>query len=228
LIPTIKDSKAANLNRISNNRFTVNVLVEYQYFPPSILVKRLVSSTHLVFEQYERFQKMSFRNRLQVAGSSGPLLLSIPLRNGRDQKAFTRQVLIDNRTSWQAIHFKSLVSCYNRSPWFEFFREDLNGLYETRCEFLVEWNLICWNWVIEKLGLSLPVRMTDAWEEKYDPEDWDDWRNSLLPKTIQSKFPDAPRYRQVFMDRTGFIPHLSILDLLFCEGKNAVNILRQQ
>ncbi len=95
-------------------------------------------------------------------------------------------------------------------------------------EFLVDWNLACSRWALQKLHLNLPVSVTDNWKEEYDPKEWDDWRNRLLPKTIQSMFPEPPKYRQVFMDRTGFIPHLSILDLLFCEGKNALNILRQQ
>jgi len=206
----------------------VNLLIEYQYFAPSILYKRLERSTHLVFEQYERFQKMSFRNRLVIGGSAGPLELSIPLRGGRDQKAFTREVLIDNRCSWQSIHWKSIVSCYNRSPWLDYFRDELSALYNTPFEFLAEWNLACSKWMLRQLALNMPVSVTDDWKEKYDAKDWDDWRNKLLPKTIHSRFPGAPKYQQVFMDRTGFIPHLSILDLLFCEGKNAINILRQQ
>ena len=184
--------------------------------------------THLVLEQYENYQKMSYRNRLVVAGSNGPLVLSIPLRSGRDQKTVITEILIDNRGSWQSIHWKSIESCYNRSPWFEFFRDDLKRLYEMPHERLVEWNLACTKWIFEKLGLHLSVSMTDVWKNHYDPGEWVDWRNRLLPKTIHSKFPSPPMYRQVFMDRTGFLPHLSILDLLFCEGKNAMQILLQQ
>ena len=205
----------------------MNLIIEYQYFPPSILYKSISDSIHLYFEQYETFQKMSFRNRVVIAGANGPLQLSIPLRNGRSQKTFTRNILIDNRSSWQSIHWKSIVSCYNRSPWFEFFCDELDQLYKTTYEFLVDWNMACSKWALEKLDLNLPVSVTDSWKEEYDPKEWDDWRSRLLPKTIQSIFPEPPKYRQVFMDRTGFLPHLSILDLLFCEGKNARNILRQ-
>ena len=206
----------------------MKLLVEYQYFSPATLYKSVYRATHLVFEQYERFQKMSFRNRLAIAGGDGPLQLSIPLRSGRNQKAFTREILIDNRRPWQSIHWKSIMSCYNRSPWFEFFRDDLNELYKTPYEFLVDWNLACSRWALQKLELNLPVSVTDNWKEEYDPKEWDDWRNRLLPKTIQLNFSESPKYRQVFMERTGFVPHLSILDLLFCEGKNARHILRQQ
>ena len=206
----------------------MKLIIEFQYFAPVILYKGLCSSTHLVYEQYERFQKMSFRNRLVIAGSDGPLQLTVPLRNGRNQRKLIREVLIDNSSSWQSIHWKSLVSCYNRSPWFEYYRDELNLLYTTRFDFLVDWDLACSNWILKQVGSSIPVSVTEEWKEEYDANEWEDWRGRLRPKDMQSAFANPLRYRQVFMDRTGFIPHLSILDLLFCEGKNAVHMLRQQ
>lgn len=203
----------------------MGIIVEYQYFPPSILFKNLCTKTHVVFEQYENFQKMSFRNRVMVAGANGSIVLSIPLQNGRNQNRMTRDVLIDNRTSWQAAHWKTIVSCYNKSPWFEFYREELHGLYNTRFLFLIDWNLACFNWIIQKMDFDVSVSLTEKWNSSYPLEKWQDWRNLLFPNSIHSKFPEAPKYRQVFDARTGFIPHLSILDLLFCEGKNARLIL---
>jgi hypothetical protein len=206
----------------------MKIIIEYQYYPPSILFKSLVSYTHLIFEQYENFQKMSFRNRLMLAGGNGPILLSIPLKNGRNQKCLTKDVLIDNRTSWQSSHWKTIVSCYNRSPWFEFYRDELHTLYKTPFQFLVEWNSVCFKWALNKLNYKLAVSMTEQWKDEYDLKEWNDWRNKLSPGTILTRFPDPPKYAQVFSDRTGFLPHLSILDLLFCEGKNARAILDQQ
>jgi WbqC-like protein family len=205
----------------------MNVIVEYQYFTPSILFKALCAATHFRFEQYENFQKMSFRNRCMIAGAGGSVLLSIPLRDGRNQKSLTKDVLIDNRVSWQASHWKTIVSCYNRSPWFEYYRDELSELYKTRFEFLIDWNLACFNWIVSKLEFNIPVSLTEEWKEKYDHGIYDDWRNRLTPNSILTRFPDALRYRQVFEDRIGFIPHLSVLDLLFCEGKNARHLLCQ-
>ena len=206
----------------------MGILVEYQYFPPSILFKSLYSKTHLLFEQYESFQKMSFRNRLMVAGAGGSILLSVPLKNGRNQKSVAKDVRIENRSSWQAAHWKTIVSCYNKSPWFEFYRDELNGLFKTPYEFLVDWNLACFKWILEKLEFDISVSLTTDWKDVYDPQQRDDWRSKLSPNSINSRFPEAPKYRQVFEERTGFIPHLSILDLLFCEGKNARSVLGQQ
>ena len=137
------------------------------------------------------------------------------------------EVAIDNRRAWQTAHWRSIISCYNRSPWFEYFRDELNRLYEMEFELLIDWNLACMNWVLQKIGLDIPVSVTENWKDTYDPKEFNDWRNKLLPRTIHS-VPGQPTYGQVFMDRTGFLPHLSILDLLFCEGKNSSEILKQQ
>jgi WbqC-like protein family len=203
----------------------MTVIIEYQYFPPHTFFKNLYPSTHLQFEQYENFQKRGFRHRCMIAGADGPVLLSIPLRGGRNQKNLIKDVRVDNRASWQASHWKTIVSCYNRSPWFEYYRDDLSELYKSPFEFLTDWDIACFHWIISKLEINLSVSLTEEWKEKYDPEVWDDWRNRLTPNSIPSEFLEAPRYKQVFEDRTGFIPHLSVLDLLFCEGKNAGKVL---
>ena len=203
----------------------MDIIIEYQYFAPSILFKTLCFKTYLIFEQYEAFQKRSFRNRCVVAGGNGPVVLSIPLRKGRNQKTFTRDVEIDNDSSWQIHHWRTIVSCYSRSAWFEFYRDELEELYRTSFTLLCDWNRTCFEWVVEKLEFPLSVSLTDKWNKVYDSGTAEDWRNKLLPNSIDALFPEAFGYRQVFEDQTGFIPNLSILDLLFCEGKNARDIL---
>ena len=204
----------------------MNLVIEAQYFAPSILFKHLYKHTHVVFDQYENFQKTGFRNRCRVAGADGSILLSVPLLGGRDQKKLTKDILIDNRSLWQEQHWKTIVSCYNRSPWFEFYRDELNEIYTRPFDLLMEWNLVCFRWAIYKLELNVAVSLSDMWHKEYDSENWVDWRDKLSQESIHVNFPEAPVYTQVFGDRTGFIPHLSILDLLFCEGKNAGVILK--
>jgi hypothetical protein len=204
----------------------MGIVVEYQYFAPVIFYKCLIFQTHLLLEQYESYQKMSFRNRCVVAGAGGSITLSVPLMKGRNQKSLVKDTRINHQHRWQAQHWATITSCYNRSPWFEYYFDDLRELYKTRFEFLVDWDFACLTWVLKQLDLKLTVKTSDAWRPTYSPEEWMDWRSRLLPNSIVAEFPDAPRYRQVFEERTGFIPHLSILDLLFCEGRNAADILR--
>jgi len=201
------------------------LLVESQYFAPVILFKMLSKGSHIEFDVYENYQKMSFRNRCVVAGGKGPVNLSVPLLEGRNQRRLVKEVQIDNRRPWQGQHWKTILSCYNRSPWFSFYCDDMEELYRQPFQFLVDWNLACFEWAVQQLGIVPAAGFTQQYEEHYDEEKYLDCRNRLLPKNILQQFPQPVSYRQVFEERTGFIPHLSILDLLFCEGKNARQIL---
>jgi hypothetical protein len=89
---------------------------------------------------------MSFRNRCQIVGAEGVIDLSIPLVRGRDQKALMKDVRISSAQPWQSQHWKTIVSCYSRSPWFEFYRDELEGLYRKQWNFLLDWNLVCFEW----------------------------------------------------------------------------------
>ena len=204
------------------------LVVEFQYFPPITLFKTLAIHTHVIFEQYENFQKRSFRNRMWIGGPTGRLELSIPLREGRNQKNMMKDVMIDNRVKWSTNHWRTLTSCYTKSPWFEFYRQELEAMYSSPGERLCDWNLAMFNWVVAKLGLKISASMTDKWIPQYPATEIGDWRNKLMPNSIATSFPGFVSYQQVFIDRTGFLPNLSILDLLFCEGRNALTLLQRQ
>lgn len=222
----------------------MNLIVDLQYFPTINLYKISNEFSNIIFEQCEYYQKMSFRNRCQIAGGEGIINLSVPLEKGRDQKTLMKDVRIAAAQPWQAQHWKTLLSCYSRSPWFEFYRDELEELYQTRVDFLVDWNLACFEWSLKKLRLAVALSLTDRYQPAYTPEEGVDLRGKFVPKNraadsgMSSGAPTsgastsgaqdtAPlRYRQVFEERTGFIPGLSILDLLFCEGKEAIRYIQ--
>ena len=226
------------------------LLIDVQYFPPINLYKNLYKFSYIAFDQYEVYQKMSFRNRCQVAGADGVVNLSIPLLAGRGQKKMVRDVRISNRQPWAVQHWKTIVSCYSRSPWFDHYRDELGQLYERRFEFLIDWDLTCFEWSLKALNATEAVGLTKESAGRYTAAEATDWRGKFRPKTREKGFelelgrPDDGRigpndglerpgngqeqpirYRQVFEERTGFIPNLSILDLLFCEGNNASSYL---
>lgn len=197
-------------------------LSEIQYFPSVIFYKNSYRCSNIIFDQYEAYQKMSFRNRCIIAGANGAIHLSVPLENGRNQKKMMKDVRISDAGKWQHDHWKSIVSCYNKSPWFEFYKDELHPLYEKRFEFLIDWDLTCFEWSIQKLGLPVELSLTEKLT-LLPADDVLDFRNQILPKNYKD-FPAIP-YHQVFDSRIGFIPNLSILDLLFCEGKRAGEML---
>jgi hypothetical protein len=184
-----------------------------------------IQFSNVNFDIYDSWRKMSFRNRCVVVGGNGPINLSIPVLEGREQKKPLKEVMIDNRKSWQVQHWRTIVSCYNRSPWFSFFEPELEALYRQPVDVLSDWNRTCFEWVTKKLGMAINVDYSQYVPGENGDGEVVDWRNKLTPKSIQNEFTDAVRYHQVFEERIGFIPNLSILDLLFCEGKNARRIL---
>jgi len=202
----------------------MNLISEIQYFPSSIFYKNSFHCTHIVFEQYEHYQKMSFRNRMMIAGANGIIELSVPLVYGRNQRGLIKDVKIDNRQKWQTRHWRSIESCYNHSPWFEFYRDELAGLYERRFDFLIDWNLACFEWTTRKLEWPVKISLTEQFQKKYEIPEWSDRRGNILPKNYMYYEPLI--YRQVFQERVGFLPNLSIVDLLCCEGKRAAGLLK--
>ena len=201
------------------------LLIESQYFPSISFYKTLIGVDILKIEKYEHYQKVSFRNRCYIAGPNGMILLSVPLSKGKNQRTIMKEVRISHAENWQALHWKTLTSAYRRSPWFEYFEGALEDLYTRKFDFLLDWNMACLNWVNQALGISPAISFTAAFEKSYEPEAGIlDQRDLMIPGQLPAT--TLPEYQQVFGERTGFIPNLSILDLLFCEGKRSLELLK--
>jgi len=199
------------------------LLIESQYFPPIDSYKILVKHDILQIEKYEHYQKLSYRNRCYVAGPNGRMILSVPLARGKNQRTVMKDVRISNEEKWQGLHWKTLVSAYRRSPWFEYYEADMQELFEKPFDFLLDWNIACFEWVNSKLGINMPVAFTESYQKEVSGVT--DAREIILPGGAKEE--EEAEYTQVFQERTGFIPGLSILDLLFCEGKQAVKVLQR-
>lgn len=196
----------------------MTLIIDLQYFPPVIFFLKLSEFSNCVFDQYEAYEKMSFRNRCTLLGGNGAINLSIPLVGGRSQRTPVKDVKIDNKEDWQDRHWKTITSCYNKSPWFDFYRDELEALYAAKYDSLLEWNLECFKWVCDKMSIKIQWSLTGSYKKNYEDVEVLDWRNHLKPASINKLFPTQKRYPQVFEDRFGFVPNLSILDYLFCAG----------
>jgi hypothetical protein len=196
----------------------MTLLADLQYFSPVVYYNELNSYSHCILEQYEDYRKTSFRNRCTLLGANGPITLSIPLTGGRNQKKISREVAIENKERWQERHWKTIESCYNRSPWFEYHRDDLRPLYLKKYDFLVDWNLDCLRWVCAKMSIATSLELSISLVTKPSDGSFSDQRNRWLPSTVSKLSPAPEPYPQVFGERFGFVPNLSILDKLFCDG----------
>ena len=200
----------------------MTIITDLQYFASIIEYKNSMQFRYFKIEQYEAWQKMSFRNRCIIAGANGLLHLSIPVEGGRHSKKMTREVKIDNGHHW-----RSIISAYNRSPWFEFYKDEMEVFYHTKYDWLWDWNLDLLQWTIKKLSVDVAIDFTETWQKDYPPGQFLDMRSKVLPKNFDSFAESCPVYQQVFEDRIGFKANLSIIDLLFCEGPNAAHLLKR-
>lgn len=201
------------------------LLVDNQCFPGIDYIRKTTEFKYLIFDKYVGFRKMSFQNRYVISGANNLINLTIPIKGGREQKTLIKEVRIDNSENWQIKHWRSLISAYNKAPFFEFYAADIERLLFSSEEFLFSFNMNVLEWIFQILKIDAAVSVSESFIAHY--EDAEDYRNYFSPKTFQKSTEKFVRYSQVFENRFGFQPNLSILDLLFCEGPNARHLLNQ-
>ena len=185
-------------------------------------------SGEAVVDLGENYCKQSYRNRCEITGANGCIALTIPVLKTSGEKTPVNMVRIDYRREWQHQHWYSIMSAYGNSPFFDYFADDLIPFYRTRYEYLWEFNRALSDKILEITEITAAVKYSGKYME---PAKGDlDFRDAISPKPRlhmeDSAFVPRPYY-QVFADRYGFTPNLSILDLLFCEGPQTGNIIRE-
>lgn len=192
-------------------------------FPPLSWWRAALKEKTVWLDPFEHFQKMSYRNRYYLAGKEGKAMLSIPLLKGRNQHAAMREMQISYAENWQKNHWRTLQTLLGNSPFFEYIDYQLFPFFDTKANSLYDWNKASIEWANRFLGNPLELRETSS----YIPNTNGSFRD--LRETIHPKSDPGPQneYYQVFKSDAGFVTDCSILDLICCEGKNAINILLQ-
>ena len=202
-----------------------SLLTENQLFPVVSYFKMLVKCPNLIIEVCESYQKMSFRNRYVILGSNGLISLSIPIKGGRQQKQIFSEVEIDYSENWQIKHWRGLTSSYSNSPYFEYYAETLKSVIFCNEKYLNNYNLNALKWILKELKMDINISFTSEYKKEY--ENIVDYRNAILPKNFQHiENIYQPKYTQVFEDRLGFQPNLSILDFIFASGPDTIRMLK--
>ncbi len=212
----------------SNNR----VILSSAYLAPVQYFSKLIPYDEVWIDLSEHFLKQSYRNRCKILTANGPQNLSVPVTEGSNSKRIIRDVVISYDHPWQKLHWKALLSAYNNAPFFEFYADAFAPFYhEKRWKFLIDFNQEIQSVVLEELNLKCDIRVTDTFLPPTGiTTGTDDFRYSIHPKanrqTVDDRFTPTP-YMQVFQEKFGFTPNLSIIDLLFNEGPMTVDILRK-
>lgn len=204
----------------------VPVLLSTQFFGQVRYFSKLMLYKNIYIEQFENFPKQTYRNRCELLGANGVISLVVPVVNGRRGKTPVKDILISYDTEWQRNHWRTIFSAYNSSPFFCYYKDDLFEFFSKRWKYLFDFNLAIHVSVCNLIGIGSDIKYTEAFEKV--PSGTLNLRSEFTPKE-HKELPDnnfSPKeYTQVFSEKFGFIPNLSILDLLFNEGPNSCNII---
>lgn len=225
-------------------------LLSSTYFGPVQWYQKLNRCGKVLLEQHEHFVKQTYRNRCVIASANGPQTLSVPIEKYEGAKCAMKDIRISDHGNWRHIHWNALLSAYGESPFFEYLADDIRPFFERRWDYLFDFNLEITYKMCELLDIEANVEATEGYAAPLQPSrrgeeapprlpsdsysyllgdgregsaTVSDFRDAIRPKHPQ---PDASflprRYYQVYEQRHGFLPNLSILDLLFNQGNEAV------
>lgn len=192
------------------------------YLAPIPLYARLYASEAILFDGDSSFVKQTFRNRAIIATENGTQTLTIPvIHNGRQAM---RDVRISEHGNWRHLHWNAIVTAYKKSPFFDYYADDFAHFYEEKDNFLMDFNLRLHDTVCNLLALERRTEELKAntllSETPFDAR--------LLSETKEvEKTESTQEYYQVFSQRNGFIPNLSIADLLFNMGPEGLIVLQK-
>lgn len=220
----VKSVSIVSLKMLQNNNSPLTplplergtVCLSTAYFAPIEYYQHIKNAEKVSIEQHEYYQKQSYRTRSRIVSANGVMDLSIPVE--KRNHTLIRDVRISEHSDWQTLHWRSIEAAYNSSPFFEYYADDFRPFFEKKWLFLWDFNMELLHKTLELLDIETKITLTEAYEPQTD-ENTLDLREIIHPKKAASL--PLKRYYQVFAAKFGFIPNLSIADLLFNMGNES-------
>ena len=195
-------------------------LLQTTYFGPIQWYQKLYRYDHCLIEQYDSYQKQTYRNRCVIATANGPQALTVPVE-GTNEKCLVKDLRISDHNNWRRIHWNALLSAYSESPFFDYYADDIHPFFEKKYDFLIDFNEAIRQKVCELMDIHPNVNYTsDFRRQTSDIVDFREVINAKHPLADADFQPQ--RYWQVFEGKHGFQVNLSILDLLFNMGPESI------
>ena len=205
----------------------MKALLSTTYFGPVQWYQKLCRHEAVEIEQWESFLKQTYRNRCLIATTQGIQALTVPIERGTSQ--LIRDIRISDHGNWRHLHWNALVSAYGESPFFEYYQDDIRPFFENRWDYLFDFNEAIREKMCELLDIQPKVGFTDSWvdiseaSDSSESSDYSDFREAINPKHPLPDPDFVPKpYYQVYQQKHGFLPNLSILDLLFNMGPEGI------
>ena len=190
------------------------------YFGPISCWKQIINS-NILWDVHQNYIKQTFRNRTFIHSANGLQILTIPVKHSKIKFSML-DAKIDNSIAWQKNHWRSIQSAYSSSPFFEFYRDSLEGIYVKEYTYLTKFNFDLINLILEWTDIEMKSELSKSYKIQY--------KNGLdLRENIENKKYSSSEniiYKQVFSDKNGFLNDLSIIDLIFNEGPNSISYLK--
>ena len=200
----------------------MSVLLSTTYFGPIQWYQKLYRAEHVEIEQWESFQKQTYRNRCLIATANGVQALTVPVEHG--DSPLIKDIRLSDHGNWRHLHWNALQSAYGESPFFEYYQDDIRPFFERHWTFLLDFN----EEIRQKMCELIDIQPNVSYTEGFIPEEspLTSYRTAISPKHPQDDPDFQPkRYYQVYDQKHGFLPNLSILDLLFNMGPESIFFL---
>lgn len=203
------------------------ILLSTSYFGPVQYFSKYLFSGNLIIENHENFIKQTYRNRCIIAGANGPIKLTVPVLRGSFHKTAINELEIDYSKRWQDIHWRTIESAYRSAPFFDYYEEEIKSVLKKQTQFLIEYNTELTSSILSILDIEPRHKLSNRYHNITSNNEDLDYRELIRPKNIEPDILfEAFPYHQVFEEKLGFIPNLSILDLIFNAGPESIEILQ--
>lgn len=195
------------------------VCLSTAYFPSVSYMKEILKADTVLIEQYDHYVRQTYRNRCYIAAANGKMALSIPVERNLTEKNLVKDIRISDHDNWRHQHWQSIVSAYGMSPFFEYYEDDIAPFFTRRWDFLIDFNMEITQKLLDLLEIDKQLKLTDEYCA--------DFQNKVVDLRLKTKahkeMPLATKpYYQVFDAKYGFLPDLSVLDLIFNMGNESI------
>lgn len=195
------------------------VCLSTAYFPSVSYVKEILRADTVWIEQNDYYVRQTYRNRCYIAAANGKMALSIPVERNLTEKGLVKDIRISDHDNWRHQHWQSIVSAYGMSPFFEYFEDDIAPFFTKRWKFLIDFNMEITHKLLDLLEIDKQLKLTDEYCA--------DFQNKVVDLRLKTKAHKEESvvtkpYYQVFDAKYGFLPDLSVLDLIFNMGNESI------